>query len=53
MPISTEPVLVDELSRDQINWLNDYHAHVYEVLSPRLNEDEKVWLKEKCAAIGR
>ena len=53
VPISTEPVLVDELSRDQINWLNDYHAHVYETLSPRLNEDEKVWLKEKCAAIGR
>ena len=53
VPISTEPVLVDELSRDQINWLNDYHTHVYEMLSPRLNEDEKVWLKEKCAAIGR
>ena len=53
VPISTEPVLVDELSRDQINWLNDYHAHVYEMLSPRLNEEEKVWLKEKCAAIGR
>ena len=52
VPISTEPVLVDELSRDQINWLNDYHAHVYEMLSPRLNEDEKVWLKEKCAAIS-
>ena len=53
VPISTEPVIVDELSRDQINWLNDYHAHVYEMLSPRLHEDEKVWLKEKCAPIGR
>ena len=53
VPISTEPVLVDELSRDQINWLNDYHAHVYEMLSPRLNEDEKAWLQAKCAAIGR
>ena len=53
VPIDTTPVLVDELSRDQINWLNDYHAHVYEMLSPRLNETEKVWLKEKCAAIGR
>ena len=53
VPISTEPVLVDELSRDQINWLNDYHAHVYEMLSPRLNEDEKVWLKEKCAPLAR
>ena len=53
MPIATSPVLVDELSRDQINWLNDYHAHVYEMLSPRLTEDEKLWLKEKCAPIGR
>ena len=53
VPIDTTPVLVDELSRDQINWLNDYHAHVYEMLSPRLHEDEKVWLKEKCAPIGR
>ena len=53
VPIDTAPVLVDELSRDQINWLNDYHAHVYEMLSPRLTEDEQAWLKEKCAPIGR
>ena len=53
VPIDTAPVLVDELSRDQITWLNNYHAHVYEMLSPRLTEDEKVWLKNKCAPIGR
>ena len=53
VPISTEPVLVDELSRDQINWLNDYHAHVYEMLSPRLTEEEKTWLKAKTAPIDR
>ena len=53
VPIDTTPVLVDELSRDQINWLNNYHAHVYEMLSPRLTEDEKAWLKNKCAPIGR
>ena len=41
VPISTEPVIVDELTRDQINWLNDYHAHVYEMLSPRLTEEER------------
>ncbi len=41
VPIDTTPVLVDELSRDQITWLNDYHAHVYEMPSPRLTEDEK------------
>ncbi|MEE0801233.1 MAG: aminopeptidase P family protein [Gemmiger sp.] len=52
-PISTEPVLVDELTRTQIDWLNAYHAHVYEMLSPRLNEEEKAWLKAKTAPIGR
>ena len=53
VPISTEPVLVDELSRPQIDWLNNYHQHVYETLAPRLNEEEKAWLKAKCAPIGR
>ena len=53
VPIATEPILVDELSRDQITWLNDYHAHVYEMLSPRLTEEEKVWLKAKCAPLAR
>ena len=53
VPISTEPVIVDELTRDQINWLNAYHAHVNEMLSPRLTEEEKTWLKAKTAPIDR
>ena len=53
VPISTEPVIVDELTRDQINWLNAYHAHVCEMLSPRLTEEEKTWLKAKTASINR
>ena len=42
-----------ELTRDQINWLNAYHAHVYELLSLRLTEEEKTWLKAKTAPIDR
>ena len=53
VPISTEPVIVDELTRDQINWLNAYHAHVSEMLSPRLTEEEKTWLKAKTTPIDR
>ena len=53
VPIATEPVLVDELSRAQLDWLNDYHARVYETLSPRLNEEEKAWLQAKCAPLQR
>ena len=33
------------------DWLNDYHRQVYEKLSPGLNEEEKIWLKEATAAI--
>ena len=53
VPISTEPILVDELSRVQLDWLNDYHARVYATLSPRLNEEEKAWLQAKCAPLHR
>ena len=53
MPIATGPVLVDELSREQMDWLNAYHARVYEMLSPRMTEPERAWLKEKTAPIHR
>ena len=53
VPIATGPVLVDELSREQMDWLNAYHARVYEMLSPRMTEPERAWLKEKTAPIHR
>lgn len=53
VPIDTAPVIVDELSRVQIDWLNNFHQHVYDTLAPRLNDEEKVWLAKKCAPIGR
>lgn len=53
VPIATSPVVPGVLTRDELDWLNDYHRTVYEKLSPRLDEDERAWLAEKCAAIGR
>lgn len=53
VPIDTAPVLVDELSRAQIDWLNAFHKTVYETLAPRLTDEEKTWLANKCAPIGR
>ena len=53
VPIDTAPVLVDELSRVQLDWLNAYHAEVYKTLAPRLNDEEKAWLAAKCAPLGR
>ncbi len=39
------------LDKRQLDWLNNYHANVYEKLAPYLDEDEREWLKEKTAPI--
>lgn len=36
------------LSEDELTWLNDYHASVYEKISPFLTNEEAEWLKEAC-----
>ncbi len=51
VPIDTSCVLVDELTREERQWLNDYHAQVLAKLRPLLNEGEIAWLAAKCAAI--
>ena len=52
VPIATSPVVPGVLTRDELDWLNAYHREVFEKLAPRLTEDERAWLAEKCAAIG-
>jgi Xaa-Pro aminopeptidase len=35
------------LDQKEIDWLNSYHADVYDRLNPYLTKQEKLWLKEK------
>lgn len=53
VPVNLQPVIVDELSKQELNWINGYHAAVYGKLSPMLNEKEKDWLAAKCAPLTR
>jgi Xaa-Pro aminopeptidase len=39
------------LEQNEIDWLNAYHAEVCEKLSPFLDDEEKVWLKDKTDRI--
>jgi Xaa-Pro aminopeptidase len=39
------------LDQNEIDWLNSYHADVYEKLSPFLTEEEKKWLKLKTGSL--
>lgn len=43
-PIDLEPVLWEMMSPDEVQYLNDYHAHVRERLSPLLDGDDLAWL---------
>lgn len=47
----TSAIIIDLLTRDEINWLNAYNARVYRTLSPMMSEEEAAWLEVKCRAI--
>jgi Xaa-Pro aminopeptidase len=50
-PIETSLIKPELLDRKHIVWLNDYHALVYHKLSPELNDNEKLWLKDRTAPL--
>ena len=45
--------LIDKslLNKEEIDWINSYHSEVFEKLSPFLNVEEKIWLKEKTTEL--
>ena len=51
-PIDKRPILVDMLTVEEIQWLNDYHQLVYDRLSPHLDEDERQWLADATKEIS-
>ena len=39
------------MTKTEVEWLNNYHAQVFEKISPYLTEEETEWLKEYTRAI--
>lgn len=50
-PIDTEPIDIAMMLPEEVAWLNDYHRHVYEVLAPHLDDDDRKWLLEHTREI--
>ena len=44
-PIDKELIKPSLLDKNEIQWLNNYHKKVYELISSKLNSSEKNWLK--------
>ena len=51
-PFDLRPVYLDQLSADEVRWLNDYHAMVCSRLLPHLDDEvERRWLIEATRMI--
>ena len=50
-PICLKGVLFDLLTKEEINWLNQYHQTVFESLSIDLNNEEAAWLSHATQPI--
>lgn len=50
-PIDLDAIAPEEMTARERKLLNDYHAKVYETLSPYMSEEENEWLKQYTRAI--
>ena len=51
-PIDTEPIILDMMRPEEIEWLNEYHKRVREELLPLLEDEDREWLKEKTRPVA-
>ena len=51
--VPIDRTLVEEtlLTADEINWWNDYHAKVWDILSPQMDGEDLAWLEKHCAPL--
>lgn len=50
-PIDTTPIVLEMLSAEEREWLNNYHQRVYTSLKPYLTDVEKEWLRKATLPI--
>lgn len=51
VPFDVRGLDLTMMAPDEIQWLNDYHQEVFEKVSPLLDEEEVLWLKEKTSPV--
>lgn len=51
LPIDTRPVNIDMLTKEEIDWINNYNQKCEKVLAPHLEGSDLEYLKESCKQI--
>jgi Xaa-Pro aminopeptidase len=52
-PYDRRLIDVGLLSGDELDWVNTYHARVYDMVAGKLDKTDRAWLKEATRALGR
>jgi len=55
IPIQKNLIQIDLMTETELDWLDDYHASVWEKVSPLLDDGcpAKIWLEKSCSKIER
>lgn len=53
VPFDVDGLDVNEMQPNEIDWLNDYHAKVYQKVSPYLNDQQRQWLAHACRSLAQ
>jgi len=57
IPIQTNLILLEQMTQEELDWLDEYHQLVWHTLSSYLDDvqdaDAKEWLKQMCSKIDR
>ena len=48
----TNMIDLNRMTKQEIAWINNYHAWVYAEVAPLLEAEEAAWLKEKCMPLA-
>ena len=51
VPFERDAILIQELDENEKEWLNQYHARVFEEISGELEKEEREWLAKVTAPL--
>ena len=52
-PIDTKPIVMEMMTNDELQWLNQYHQMVFDCLAPHLDEQHREWLRSATKPLNK
>ena len=52
-PIDTKPIVMEMMTNDELQWLNQDHQMVFDCLAPHLDEQHREWLRSATKPLNK